>query len=351
MSSKLLALVLLAALPNYHFDFPRDHFNHDNFETEWWYYTGNLKGADGHRYGYELTFFRQANAEEKTSNADWNPDQLYLAHLALSDIDGRKFEHFERLNRAGPGLAGADLPGLKYWNGNWHVQWTSDSGNQQLQAVASDFTLNLSLEAAKPFVIHGVDGVSQKGPGKGQASHYISFTRLKSEGTLIHDGKTISVTGTSWMDHEFFTQTQDPDLNGWDWFAIQLDNNQELMLYRLRLKSGAVSPYSSGTLVDAEGKPHHLTASDFKLTPGGKWTSPASRATYPLAWQIEVPSQGIALSETTRLNQQELYTPKSVSPGYWEGAVDYNGTEHGKPVKGVGYLEMTGYLAPLRLGH
>jgi predicted secreted hydrolase len=351
MSSKLLMLVFITAIPGYHFEFPKDHFNHANFETEWWYYTGNLHSADGHRYGYELTFFRRANTDAPATHSVWSPDQLYLAHLALTDIDGQKFEHFERLNRSGPGLTGADLAGRKYWNGNWHVVWTSDNGDQELQAVASDFTLKLTLQPSKPFVIHGVNGVSQKGPAKDQASHYLSFTRLKTMGSLVRDGSTMLVAGTSWMDHEFFTESQDPELNGWDWFAIQLDNNEELMLYRLRLKSGAVSPYSSGTLVNGQGQPHHLTDKDFTLTPGGNWTSPISRATYPLAWKLEVPSQGISLTETTRVKQQELFTPNSVSPGYWEGAVDYAGTAHNQPIRGVGYLEMTGYLAPLHLGH
>jgi len=355
MSSKWLLWVLVATLqvagPGYRFEFPRDHFNHADYETEWWYYTGNLRSADGRRFGYELTFFRQANAEAASGNADWSAGQLYLAHLALSDVDGQKFEHFERLNRAGPGLAGADLAGRRYWNGNWQVKWTSDAGAQELQAVGSDFTLKLKLTPEKPFVIHGVDGVSQKGPGKGQGSHYISFTRLGSAGSLVRGGKTVAVTGSSWMDHEFFTERQDPDLNGWDWFAVQLNNDTELMLYRLRLKSGAVSPYSSGTFVDARGQAQHLTAADFRLSPGGDWVSAASGARYPLSWKIDVPGLGIALTEVTRLPAQELYTPHSVSPGYWEGAVDYAGTERGKGVTGVGYLEMTGYLAPLRLGH
>jgi predicted secreted hydrolase len=345
MRSKLVLLWLIAALPGYHFKFPQDHFNHPEFETEWWYYTGNLHSADGHRYGYELTFFRQANRAAPLSNSVWNPKDLYLGHLALSDIDGQKFEHTERLNRAGPGLAG------QCWNGNWRVKWTTDDGRQQLQAVGSDFTLTLSLEPSKPFVINGVDGVSQKGPAKGEASHYISFTRLKSEGTLVRGGKNISVSGASWMDHEWFTEKQDPSLQGWDWFAIQLDNEEEIMLYRLRLNSGAVSPYSSGTFVDAKGNARHLSSADFTLTPGGNWRSPNSKATYPLAWHLEVPSLGLKLDEKTELRQQELYTPSSVSPGYWEGAVSYAGEEQGKVITGRGYLEMTGYLEPLRLGH
>ncbi|HWE50838.1 MAG TPA: lipocalin-like domain-containing protein [Bryobacteraceae bacterium] len=351
MSSKLLLLLLVAALPGYHFEFPRDHFNHPDYETEWWYYTGNLRSGNGHRFGYELTFFRQANTAAPPSNSVWRPDQLYLAHLAVSDIDGQTFQHYERLNRAGPGLAGAELAGRKYWNGNWRVQWTSDQGDQQLEAVAPEFTLKLTLLPAKPFVIHGVNGISQKGPAKGEASHYISFTRLASSGTLVRAGRAAAVTGTSWMDHEFFTESEDPELRGWDWFAIQLNNNEELMLYRLRLKSAAISPYSSGTFVDARGQAHHLSAGDFTLTPGANWRSPTSRASYPLAWHLEIPSLAIRLNESTRLNGQELYTPNSISPGYWEGAVDYSGTEREKPVQGVGYLEMTGYLSALRLGH
>jgi predicted secreted hydrolase len=320
MSSKLLLLLLL-------------HFNHPEFQTEWWYYTGHLQSADGHRYGYELTFFRQANSGTPKTNSVWNSGQLYLAHLALSDIDGQRFEHFERLNRAGPGIAGA------VWNGNWHA---TDTG---LQAVTSDLTLNLSLETTKPPVVHGVDGISRKGPVKGEFSHYTSYTRLITKGTLVKDGKTIPLTGTSWMDNEHFNDVEDSDLQGWDWFAIQLDNNEELMLYRLRLKSGAVSRYSSGTLIDTKGQPHHLEAKDFTLTSGAYWNK------YPLTWHLEIPSQSIDLTETTKLQNQELNTPNSVSPEYWEGAVDYTGTAHAKPVKGVGYLELTGYRSPLKLGH
>ena len=265
--------------------------------------------------------------------------------MALSDIDGQKFEHSERLSRAGPGLAGVDLADRKYWNGNWQVRWTSDSGDQQLQAIASDFTLRLTLHPAKPFVTNGVDGISRKGPAQNEFSHYISFTRLSSEGTLARGGKTLALNGNSWMDHEYFNDVQDAGLQGWDWFAIQLDNNEELMVYRLRLKSGAMSPYSSGTFVDSRGQSRHLSAADFTLRPGGFWNS------YPLSWQLEVPSESIVLNESTRLQNQELAVSTSVSPTYWEGAVEYTGSAHNKPVKGVGYLELTGYKGSLRLGH
>ena len=342
----LLLAVFLSALSGYHYQFPADHFNHPDFQIEWWYYTGNLHDQSGHRYGFELTFFRQAlqlpKSVDESTDPVWRPDQIFLAHLALTDIDGYRFYHTERLNRAGPGLAGVDLNTRKYWNGNWQVYWKNlGSAKQQLQAVCDRFTLTLDLAPRKPPVIHGKDGVSRKGPAVGEASHYISFTRLAAQGQL----NGISVSGLAWMDHEFFTPQPDPTLAGWDWFAIQLENNEELMLYRLRTKSGEISPYSSGTYIDSKGTAQHLTADQITFAPGRVWHK------YPVDWQITIPSLGLQLTERTTLDDQELSTPGSPSPSYWEGAVTYGGTIHQKPTRGAGYLEMTGYSQPMRLGH
>jgi predicted secreted hydrolase len=364
MKSRVLICLLLpallcaqswqAALPGYRFEFPRDHFSHPNYQTEWWYYTGNVHAVDGHRYGFELTFFRQgerlsANAAESEDDV-WRPDQLYLAHLALSDLDGHSFYHSERLNRAGPGLAGANLSDARYWNGNWQVRWTAlSSASQQLTAVCDRFALRLDLQPLKPPVIQGQDGISRKGPLPGQASHYISFTRLAATGQLQKKGLAIEVSGTAWMDHEFFTEPSDSNLAGWDWFAIQLGNNEELMLYRLRKKFGEVNPYSSGTHIDSHGQMRFLRADDFSLTPGETWRSPNSGARYPVAWQIRVPSLQLVLAERTELNDQELWSQQHNSPSYWEGAVTYSGTLRGRSIDGVGYLEMTGYGGAIRL--
>jgi predicted secreted hydrolase len=343
------------ASADYRYEFPRDHFNHNDFRTEWWYYTGNLRAADGHRFGFELTFFRQAvqlPAQEATVSYEvWRPDQIYLAHLALTDIDTREFYHTQRLDRAGPGLAGASFKHQQYWNGNWHVRWISlETKEQELQAVCDRFTLKLDLKPAKPFVINGRNGISQKGPLAGEASHYLSFTRLRAAGQLQWRGKMFQLDGLAWMDHEFFTEPEDNTLAGWDWFAIQLDNNEELMLYRLHTKSGAMNPYSSGTYVDSQGEAYFLAASQFSLTPGDTWQSRASGARYPLAWKISVPSVGLELTETTAVQNQELFTTDDVSPSYWEGAVTYQGHIHSQTVKGAGYLEMTGYAKALSLG-
>ncbi|MGI8960251.1 MAG: lipocalin-like domain-containing protein [Bryobacteraceae bacterium] len=367
LTAGLLVLLLPAwavqwqlALPGYRYQFPRDHFSHPDYQTEWWYYTGNLRSPDGHRFGFELTFFRQALNLPKvdlpkpiaaSSDVIWRPDQIYLAHLALSDIDGREFYHTERLNRAGPGLAGVDAGQGRYWNGNWQVRWIPTvTGAQKLEAVCRRFTLQLDLTPEKPLVIHGENGVSQKGPEIGQASHYISFTRLRAGGQLRWNGASLSLSGLAWMDHEFFTEGINSTDAGWDWFAIQLQNNEELMLYRLRKQSGEAAPYSSGTYVDAHGESHFLHGSQFSLSPGAVWQSPNSGARYPLEWEIRIPSIDLELSERTSLNNQELFSRDQTVPSYWEGAVTYSGHVHAQPVSGVGYLEMTGYAKTVRLG-
>lgn len=362
MKSRLCAALLASSIflnaqswqlaqPGYQFEFPRDHFSHPEYQTEWWYYTGNLHAADGHRYGFELTFFRQGSHLPADSleaqNPVWRPDELYLAHLALSDIDGKSFYHTERLNRRGPGLAGADLASRRYWNGNWQVWWTNlRRATQELAAVSERFTLELHLEPAKPPVIQGQDGISRKGPLLGKSSHYISFTRLAAKGVLIK-GSSIAVTGDVWMDHEFFSEPPTSNIGGWDWFAIQLDNQEELMLYRIRDRSGQPTPYSSGAYINRSGRMRFLKAADFSLIPGKLWQSPHSGARYPLAWEISVPSLGLKLSQETQLKDQELSS--FATPSYWEGAVAYQGTFRSQPIAGVGYLEMTGYQAPIRL--
>src|SRR5258708_21378633 len=221
------------ALPDYRYEFPRDHFNHPDFQTEWWYYTGNVKSADGHRFGFELTFFRLGVDRSSKAASTWDVRDLYLAHLALSDLDG-KFLHTERINRAGPGLAGVSEAERRIWNGNGQVAWRGDA--QILQAIDERFALHCTLQSAKPPVIHGANGVSQKAEGPGRASHYISLTRLNTRGEVQLAGKNFEVTGTAWMDHEFFTHQLEADQWGWDWMSIQLQDHNELMLLNFRPK-------------------------------------------------------------------------------------------------------------------
>jgi predicted secreted hydrolase len=318
------------ALPGYLYQFPRDHFEHQDFRTEWWYYTGNVTDLAGERYGFELVFFRQGENRqnrETESKSAWAVHDVYLAHAALTDAKGKEFWYEERLNRAGPGVAGASFDKQRIWNGNWQSDWNGE--NQTLDAVTEHFKFHLQLKPEKPFVIQGENGVSQKGEGEGRASHYVSFPLLQATGNI--NGKP--VTGRAWMDHEWFTEQLAPDQIGWDWFSIQLDNNTELMLFELRRRDGSIDKHSSGTYIDDKGKARHLRSQDFKLTPMSYWEN------YPVQWRIELPSLHIDIESKAVLKNQELKGP----PSYWEGAIDYKGTQ-----TGVGYIEMTGYKGPVK---
>jgi len=350
MKSRLVALLLLfvltsraadykSALPGYRYQFPRDHFDHPDYQTEWWYYTGNLTASDGHRFGFELTFFRQAVSRD-TNQSTWLIHDLYMAHLALSDLGGHRFYHDERINRAGPGLSGIDQNAGLIWNGNWQAQLTE--GKHNLRAIGDSFGIELGLTPAKPPVIHGRDGISRKAEGAGHASHYISFTRMITSGTIQLNGTTYQVQGASWVDHEFFSESTDPGEIGWDWLSLQFDNNTELMLYRLRHKDGSVDPYSSGSFIDAQGNCHFLSLQDFSMTPADEtWISPETAGKYPIRWHVAVPGLDLRAEITTPLANQEL--SGSIGPNYWEGAIDISGKQSGYSLGGVGYLEMTGY--------
>jgi predicted secreted hydrolase len=341
------------AVPGYHYQFPRDHFDHAEFKTEWWYYTGNVRAADGRHYGFELVFFREGRRARPDTRPDnnaadnlsaWRIDDLYLAHLALTDIDGRKFRYAERLNRAGPGIAGVSFENGRIWNGNWQAQWdkaqsdqaqSDKTGVQTISAVAEGIRFTLHLAPRTAPVIHGENGVSQKAEGAGHASYYVSFPLLAVDGSL----NGAAVTGTAWMDHEWFTNLLDEATQGWDWFSAQFENHTELMLFQLRGKDA----YSAGTYIDASGRAAHLERSDFAVQPLAYWTSPKTGARYPVRWRVSVPALKISVECAAAIPDQELVSNDKYTPAYWEGSVRYSGS-----VSGVGYLELTGYAGRVR---
>jgi predicted secreted hydrolase len=334
------------ALPGYHYQFPRDYFNHPDYQTEWWYYTGNLQTDSGRKFGFELTFFRQGTNRDPANKSAWDVHDIYFAHFAVSDLDDKQFFHDERVNRAGPGIAGASQALGKVWNGNWNVAWTGDA--ERLTAIRDSFAVDLTLRPAKPPVIHGENGVSQKAAGSGRASHYFSETRLAASGSLTAASRAYPVTGLAWMDHEFFTHQLEPDQAGWDWLCLQLDDRTELMLFHIRRRDGSIDPFSAGTFVDPLGHSTHLEAGDFDLEPADDaWTSPQSGARYPIRWKIHIASLGLSLDVATRLPSQELVSRGNLAPSYWEGAVLLNGKRGAAELRGVGYLEMTGYDRPV----
>ncbi len=334
------------ALPGYRYVFPRDHGAHPEFRTEWWYYTGHLAAEDGRRFGYQLTFFRSAVEQQGANPSKWAARNLYLAHFAVSDVKGKKLHLGERLAREGLGEAGAETQGLKVWIGDWEA--AAEGAAQRLRAREGAFAIELRLEPSRPPVIHGKDGISQKADGAGYASHYYSHTRLQTAGTLVAEGRTVKVTGQSWMDHEFGSSQLREYQVGWDWFSLQLDNQVELMLYLLRDRDGTIDPYSSGTLIQPDGRAEHLRREDFAVKALGTWKSPRSGGVYPIRWRVRVPKAGIDVTVTPAFPDQELDTAKSTRVTYWEGASRVEGTMAGKPVRGDAYVEMTGYAHPFQ---
>ena len=332
------------AVPPYEFAFPFDHAAHPAFRSEWWYYTGHL-AAGTRSFGYELTFFRLGVpvADSGRGNSAWRAHQLLFRHVALTDEQGNRFLSDDLGERQALDLAGADSTRYLVWLGDDYAGLEPDRRTHRLVAKTDAFALDLHLTPQKPPVAHGEHGVSQKTQGRGNASHYYSFTRLGTRGRLVIGKDTLAVSGLSWMDHEFASDHLKDTHAGWDWFSVQLADGRDLMLYRLRLKDGGLEPLSSGTLVDSSGSARHIRYDEFDTGPTGEWVSPHTGGHYPSGWIVRLPGLGLELHLTPTVLDQELVARSMGGLAYWEGSVRVTGTSAGKPVTGQGYVELTGY--------
>ncbi|MGZ5054072.1 MAG: lipocalin-like domain-containing protein [Methylobacter sp.] len=329
------------ALKQQKFSFPYDYGAHNLYRTEWWYFTGNLENSEGRKFGYELTFFRFAlSTKAQSSRSVWRSNQLYMAHLTLTDVKENRFYTNERFGRAGNELAGADNDKYHVWLYDWSA---TAEGNIEfplrLRAKRDQFAIDLLLNTQKSLVLQGEQGLSQKSAEPGNASYYYSYTRLPTQGTLTIADDNYAVTGNSWMDREWSTSSLSKEQSGWDWFALQFSDNTELMFYRLRRKDGQQDNNSAGSLVLADGTIVPLKMQDATIDIQATWQSPHSGINYPSRWRLSVPSQKLAVEIVPLINDQEL----NVSFRYWEGAVRIDGTKNGKAISGQGYVELTGY--------
>ncbi len=327
--------------------FPRDMGPHNDFQSEWWYYTGNLITEQGRRFGYQLTFFRRAiqPADQRQKRASpWAAEQVYMAHFTLTDVTANSFHYTERFSRGSAGLAGATIdPGYAVWLEDWSVEQGAD-GRYRLRAAQDGISLDLVLTDVRGPVLQGKDGLSVKGPEPGNASYYYSQTRMQTTGSITVGAAQYMVSGLSWKDHEFSTSALSPDLVGWDWFSLQLSDGSELMLYNLRRADGSLSDFSSGLFVRPDGSTRALSRADFSITAAGTWTSLHSGAQYPSGWTVSVPAEEITLEIKPFIQDQEL----NVSFVYWEGAVGFEGQRAGQPITGSGYIELTGYESSMQ---
>jgi predicted secreted hydrolase len=337
----------LPALPGWSFEFPRDHGSHEEFRTEWWYYTGHLDTESGKSYGFEVTFFRAGVVppSKRTGANPWELGDIALAHFAITDLQRDEFRYYEKLNRFSPYTAGARAGSKHVFNEGWSVTTLPD-GRFRLRASGGDDAVDLVIATAKPPAIHGENGISVKAEGVGYASHYYSLTRLTGQGTVRVRGKSESCTALAWMDHEFGSSALRENQAGWDWFSMQFDNGTELMLYQIRRRDGMADKTSSGSLITNSGEVIPLRHDQFTIRPKGRWRSPRSRASYPMGWEVSVAPLNLRLDVRERLRDQELITKGSTQVTYWEGAVQIVGNYGETPVRGRGYVEMTGYDRP-----
>lgn len=321
------------------FRFPADHGSHDGFRSEWWYFTGNLQASNGAQFGYQLTLFRNALgpamlADHSSEESAWRTRQIYMGHFALTDVANQAHFASERFAREALGLAGSRRDPLRVWVDDWSVELVN--GVWQLAAASNNHSIRLVLEALKPPVLQGDDGLSVK--SEGNASYYYSLTRMQTEGQLSIADNDYQVTGLSWLDREWSTSSLSSQQSGWDWLSLQFDNGWELMFYQLRQTDGSPDPHSTGVLVDRAGKSKPLPLSQLEMTPARYWESPQG-VRYPVAWHVKSPAHELALFVDARVDAQEM----PLAFRYWEGAVNVSGTLRGLPVAGSGFLELTGY--------
>ncbi len=326
----LLSSLLLAAAsppPAPPLAFPRDHGSHPDAAIEWWYYTGNLSDGAGNPFGFQLTFFRVGD--------------FALAHGAWTDGARRTFEFEEKAHLTLPGIAEFAQGRLEVSNENWSA--SAQDRVHRLRLRVKDRAVDLVLTAAKPPLLQGDKGLSRKGPGENEYSHYVSIPRLSASGTLVEAGRRTAVAGTAWFDHEWGPGALPAGAAGWDWFAFQLDDGSDLMLYRIRTKEGGATRFSSGVFVPPAGDPVALAWEEVRFQPVAQWRSPRSKGVYPSGWEIEIPRLSLALRVDPLVADQELVTGRSTGVTYWEGACRLTGRRGGKPLTGKGYAELTGY--------
>ncbi len=350
--------------------FPRDHGAHPAYRSEWWYLTLDLRGDDGIRFGAQFTLFRQALAppeDVEEPDSGWRSGQIYMAHLALTDV--RAGQHFgaERFARDHPELAGVrDWP-FAVWLEDWSLSSAGVNAMQLppvvtvapaqgadsaegaddgaaaavqmllpllLDAATDEFALSLVIDDGRPLLLQGDRGLSAKGPD--QASHYLSITRLQAQGEVRIGARRYQVEGLGWLDREWSTSVLGEAHQGWDWFGLHLADGRDLMAFQLRRDDGARDEFDAGVLRQSDGSYRALSKEDFRLEPVGWWRDERG-VRWPVRWRIHLHDSDEVLTAEALVDDQLMRTAFR----YWEGLVELRDAEG--ELAGSGYLEMTGY--------
>jgi len=342
----------IAAAPDYEWSFPRDHWSHPGYKTEWWYFTGILTatGSPSRRFGYQFTFFRVGlHPERPALESAWATRDLIMGHAAVTDLSTGRHVFSEVLYRTTPLLGQFGTPGdtTIAWSrapagtdARWTLRWNGAAFNFSARDDAKGIRFELETTPRKNLVFQGPNGFSRKGTGPTAASQYYSFTRLETSGTITMGGPAVEVVGESWMDKEFGSNQLDAQQVGWDWFSLRLDDGRDVMIYLLRGSDGQVD-YGRATVIDSAGNATYLNVEEWRVDPADLWRSPETGAAYPSRWTVELPNEGLLLDVRPVVPAQENVAKLVPDLFYWEGAVDVRNRQ-GRSV-GEGYVELTGY--------
>jgi predicted secreted hydrolase len=319
--------------------FPRDHGSHPDFRIEWWYVTGWIADRGGNDYGVQLTFFRNRPRIAEGNPSAFAPRQLLFAHAALADPAFKRLRHDQRAARAGFGLAESGEATTDIVIGDGSLSLAGDV--YRAKFAGRTFALDLAFASTQPLLPNGDAGYSRKGPSPRQASHYYSRPQLAVTGTIEIEGKRLAVTGRAWLDHEWSSEMMAPNAAGWDWAGINLADGGALMAFRMRDRAGGAF-WAGGTLRGADGRVRTFAPDEIRFTPQRTWRSPRTGISYPVAMSVTAGGTEYVLDPL--FDDQELDSRASTGTIYWEGAVRASGPGG----VGRGYLELTGYGAPLR---
>lgn len=342
-SSHAAAPVYAPVTPGAGLSFPRDYGAHPEFRTEWWYVTGWVETPDKRPLGFQVTFFRSRTGADNANPSHFAPRQLVIGHAALSDPSVGRLVHDERSAREGFSMAWARPGNTDLKLDDWRMV-RDGNGVYRVTIRSNQLTLELRLKPTQPVLVQGQGGYSRKGPSAQHASYYYSEPHLEVSGTVGRAGMAATqVTGNAWLDHEWSSEALQPDAVGWDWVGANLDDGGALMAFQIRDRQGG-KLWAHATRRDKAGKVVHYEPGQITFAPQTHWTSPRTGATYPIATTIT--TAGDSWQVVPLQPDQELDSRRSTGAVYWEGAVTI---EQGGRRVGRGYLEMTGYVQPMKL--
>jgi predicted secreted hydrolase len=323
--------------------FPRDHGAHPEYRTEWWYLTGWLDAPGLPSLGFQVTFFR-VRTPIAPQDSRFTPQQLVIAHAAIAEFSRGTLLHDQRVQRTGFGLVEASTSDTDLRLDRWRLRRDVPSGAYLGSVPARGFDLAFSAQPTQPLILQGSDGFSQKGPHPAQASHYYSQPQLDVQATLGIDGDKRSYRGRGWLDHEWSSSVLDPGAAGWDWLGMNLDDGTALTAFQIRPREPGPPLHTYASLRPAGGALQTYGGSAVEFQRASTWKSPRTQAVYPVAQRLRVAEREFLTRPL--MTDQELDSRTSTGAVYWEGASELL---EGDRRVGRGYLEMTGYVAPMRL--